>query len=91
MVWLNFKLLINYVLIQCFKDKSFTSYSRIFVVLDLQGRSLCYFKKKKNYIRTKFGQLAKTNFLAVYKIIHVYFSHMTYLTSHVTSLNNTCK
>ena len=25
------------------------------------------------------------------KIINLYFSHMTYLMSHVTSLNNTCE
>jgi hypothetical protein len=24
------------------------------------------------------------------KIINVYFNHMTYLMSHITSLNNTC-
>ena len=41
--------------------------------------------------RTKFvyGQLTTTHYVTVYKTIHIYFSHMTYLMSHVTSLNNT--
>ena len=36
------------------------------------------------------SQLATTHYLLTNKIIHVYSSHMTYLMSHVTSLNNTC-
>ena len=35
-------------------------------------------------------QLTTTHYVATNKIIHMYFSHMTYLMSHVTSLNNTC-
>jgi hypothetical protein len=30
-----------------------------------------------------------THYVVVYKTIHMYFSHMIYLMSHVTSLNNT--
>ena len=33
---------------------------------------------------------ATTHYVTTNKIIHVYFSHMTYLMSHVISLNNTC-
>ena len=29
------------------------------------------------------------NYMAINKMIHMYFSHITYLISHVTSLNNT--
>ena len=45
---------------------------------------------------TEFGyklisnQLITTHYVTINKIIHVYFIHMTYLMSHVTSLNNTC-
>ena len=35
------------------------------------------------------SQLTITHYVSTTKIIHVYFSHMTYLMSHVTSLNNT--
>jgi hypothetical protein len=48
------------------------------------------------YIYTEFGykliysQFTTTHYVTINKIIHVYFSHMTYLISHVTSLNNTC-
>ena len=55
--------------------------------------------KKKNphhaKRRTEFGykpictQFAITHYVTACKIIHVYFSHITYLMSHVTSLNNT--
>jgi hypothetical protein len=44
--------------------------------------------------RTEFGykpvyyQLTITHYVATNNIIHVYFSHMTYLMSHVTFLNN---
>ena len=56
-------------------------------------------KKKKKHIqqRTEFDyklvycQLATTHYVAINKIIHVYFSRMTYLISHMTSLNNTCR
>ena len=47
-------------------------------------------------LRTEFGyksvcsQLATTHYVSTNKIMHVYFSHMTYLMSHMTSLNNTC-
>ena len=51
-------------------------------------------KKKKKINK---GQSLVTNwfiasllYVTINKIIHVYFSHMTYLISHVTSLNNTC-
>ena len=37
-----------------------------------------------------YSQLAKTYYMATDEIIYVYFSHMTYLMSHVTSLNNIC-
>ena len=46
---------------------------------------------------TKFGyklvcnQLTTTYYVSTNKIIHMYFSHMTYLMSYMTSLNNTCK
>ena len=46
--------------------------------------------------RTKFGyklvctRLTTTHYVATNKIIHVYSSHMTYLMSHVTFLNNIC-
>jgi hypothetical protein len=36
------------------------------------------------------NQLTTTHYVSINEIIHVYFSHMTYLMSHVTSLNNTC-
>ena len=48
-------------------------------------------------ICTEFGyklvcsQLTITHYVATNKIIHIYFCHMTYLISHVTSLNNTCE
>ena len=35
-------------------------------------------------------QFDTTYYVAINKIIHVYFSHITYLISHVTYLNNTC-
>ena len=42
-------------------------------------------------IRTKFcNQFSTTHYMVTYKTIHMYFSHMTYLMSHVTSLNNAC-
>ena len=47
--------------------------------------------------RTKFGyklvcsQLNTTHYVTTNKIIHVDFSHMTYLMSYVTTLNNTCE
>ena len=47
-------------------------------------------------VRIEFGykpicsQLTTTHYVSSNKIIHVYFSHMTYLMSHVTSLNNIC-
>ena len=47
--------------------------------------------------RTEFGyklicnQLITIYYMATNKIIHVYFSHMTYLMSHVISLNETCE
>ena len=53
-------------------------------------------KKQGIYKKTEFGyklvcsELTTTHYVAAYKIIHVYFSHMIYLMSHVTSLNNTC-
>ena len=46
---------------------------------------------------TEFGyklvcsQLVTTHYVATNKGIHVYFSLMTYLMSHVTSLNNICE
>ena len=36
------------------------------------------------------SKFATTHYMVVYKTIHMYFNHMTYLMSHVTSLNNTC-
>ena len=36
------------------------------------------------------SQFTTTHYVAINKIIHVYFSHMIYLMSHVTSLNNRC-
>jgi hypothetical protein len=48
-------------------------------------------------IRIEFGyklvccQFATIYYVAINKIIYVYFSHMTYLMSYVTSLNNTCE
>jgi hypothetical protein len=39
---------------------------------------------------TKFDYKTTTHYMAINKIIHVYFIHMIYLMSHVTSLNNTC-
>ena len=35
------------------------------------------------------NQLSTTHYVLNNKIIHVYFSHMTYLMSHIISLNNT--
>ena len=57
-----------------------------------------FFIRPSRYIvgRTEFGyklvccQLVTTHYVTINKIVHVYFSHMTYLMSHVTSLNNTC-
>ena len=37
------------------------------------------------------SQLVTTYYVPAYKIIHVYFSHITYLMSHLTSLNNICE
>ena len=37
------------------------------------------------------SQFTTTHYVSTNKIIHVYFSHMTYLMSHVISLNNTYK
>ena len=36
-----------------------------------------------------YNQLVITHHMATYKTINMCFSHMTYLMSHVTSLNNT--
>ncbi len=36
------------------------------------------------------GQLTTTHYVSTNKIIHLYFSHITYLISYITSLNNTC-
>ena len=36
------------------------------------------------------NQLTTTYYVVANKIIHVYFSHMTYLINYVTSLYNTC-
>ena len=49
-----------------------------------------------SWTRTEFGyklvcnQFATTHYVATNQIIHVYFSHMTYLMSHLISLNNIC-
>ena len=43
------------------------------------------YKKKKKKKKTEARVYMATN-----QIIHMYFSHMTYLMSHVTCLNNTC-
>ena len=57
----------------------------------------CYEIKDSSLILTEFGyklvcsQLAITHYVVTKKIIHVYFSHMTYLMSYVTYLNNTCE
>ena len=51
--------------------------------------------QQHNKLRTEFdhkpvcNQFTTTHYVSTNKIIHVYFSHMTYLMSHVTSLNNT--
>ena len=51
--------------------------------------------QQHNKLRTEFdykpicSQFTTTHYVSTNKIIHVYFSHMTYLMSHVTSLNNT--
>ena len=37
------------------------------------------------------NQLTITHYVSTNKIIHLYFTHMIYLMSHVTSLNNTCE
>ena len=53
-----------------------------------QGQNNIIFIIRHNKIRTEFGyKLICSQFN---KIIHVYFSHMTYLMSHVTFLNNIC-
>jgi hypothetical protein len=36
-----------------------------------------------------YKQFTTTHYVSTNKLIHVYFSHMTYLISYVTSLNNT--
>ena len=56
-----------------------------FVVCDIQ------IKKKIKFRISNFEEteLTTTHYVSTNKIIHVYFSHMTYLMSHVTSLNNT--
>ena len=44
-----------------------------------------------NICEREFGyKLATIHYIATNKIIHVYFSYMTYLMSHVIFLNNTC-
>ena len=35
-----------------------------------------------------YSQLTTSHYVSINKIIYVYFSHMTYLMSHVYSLNN---
>ena len=42
---------------------------------------------------TKFvcRQFTTIHYVSTNKIIHMYFSYITYLISHVTSLNNTCR
>jgi hypothetical protein len=37
------------------------------------------------------NQFIITHYILINKIIYVYFSHMTYLMSHITSLNNICE
>jgi hypothetical protein len=39
--------------------------------------------------KSVYSQLATTHYVATNKIIHMYFTHMTYLMSHVTSLRGT--
>ena len=41
--------------------------------------------------KSVYSQLATTHYMTTNKIIYVYFSHICYLMSHVTSLNNTCR
>ena len=51
--------------------------------------------QQHNKLRTEFdykpicNRFTTTHYVSTNKIIHVYFSHMTYLMSYVTSLNNT--
>ena len=40
--------------------------------------------------KSVYSQLTTTHYVSINKIIHVYFSHMAYLMSHVTFLNNIC-
>jgi hypothetical protein len=56
-------------------------------ILFLEGLGL---RKLNNRVQFATNQFATTRYMATNKIMHVYFSHMTYLMSHVTSLNNTC-
>ena len=58
---------------------------------------LNFFKQSDvNTFRTEFdykpvcSQFTTIHYVSTNKIIHVYFSYLTYLISHVTSLNNTC-
>jgi hypothetical protein len=60
------------------------------VPLEFHDSLLCNFRTKFVY-KLICSQLITTHYMATNKIIHVYFSHMTYLMSYVTSLNETCE
>ena len=49
-----------------------------------------FFDKTEFGYKSVCSQLVSAHYVTTNKIIYVYFSHMTYLMSHVISLNNTC-
>ena len=70
------------------KDNHIRCNSLIYKIRNTQIITRHLIKKKM----TEFGYilLTKSHYVSTNKIIHVCFSHMIYLISHVTSLNNTC-
>ena len=48
-------------------------------------------REREDRVWLQTSQLTTTHYVATNKIIHMYFSHITYLISPVTSLNNTCR
>ena len=75
-----------------FGDLTFHIYIYIYIYEWLYSTLRIWWFSLYIYIWIEFvcSQFATTHKVAAYKIIHVYFSYMTYLMSHVTSLNNTC-
>ena len=63
---------------------------KVITIICYIGTIKCDILLIRGTISDRCSQLVTTHYVAAYKIIHVYFSYMTYRMSHLTSLNNTC-